>query len=410
MNNTECNFTALDSKFNKSYLIATDYNKLIVNCSFDTNSDFYLPSQPDRETETAFKLIIYFLSAIANLLLLHVIYRDPLKRFRNPPSYFIANFTIADLVSIISGICDSIFYLHPEKTSQEIAGCFAAVGLQSSFLIIMLFAIDRYAAIAHPYKYQNFMRKKIVLVILILCPWCFSTIALPVIYFAPAFSSGKTLTKLFAGDVIALTAISLIVHPLTYWTFKRKIKELSSSSYTNKQMRKENLKIAKVLSTTVLVVSVCLITFMSPYVVAFSFILADCNQCLLSHTFVSFWQYYPLLTAIRLMTNSLVYAWRLPLYRESLKALIANTRLQHLLNRFNTRAENGTFRTTSIEIRQCDTKPSGLSRNSAFFEETKNTEDSTSTLSQLPGVHNEMGMVNVGMRNAVEETCFDEKL
>ena len=110
------------------------------------------------------------------------------------------------------------------------------------------------------------------------------------------------------------------------------------------------------------------------------------------------------------MTNSLVYAWRLPLYRESLKAFIANTRLQHLLNRFNTRAENGTFRTTSIEIRQCDTKPSGLSRNSAFFEETKNTEDSTSTLSQLPGVHNEMGMVNVGMRNAVEETCFDEKL
>ena len=406
MNNTECNFTALDSKFNKSYLIATDYNKLIVNCSFDTNSDFYLPSQPDRETETAFKLIIYFLSAIANLLLLHVIYRDPLKRFRNPPSYFIASFTIADLVSIISGICDSIFLLNP----QLIADCFSAIGIQSSFLTIMLFAFDRYAANAHPYKYENFMTKKNVLVILIFFPWCFSIIALPVIYYAPIYGYRETVTKLFAGNIIILTAISLIVHPLTYWTFRRNIKGLSSSRYRNIQIQKENLKIAKVLFTTALVVSISLITFMSPYIVVFSFILADCNKCLLSHAFQSFWQYYPLLTAIRLMTNSLVYAWRLPLYRESLKAFIANTRLQHLLNRFNTRAENGTFRTTSIEIRQCDTKPSGLSRNSAFFEETKNTEDSTSTLSQLPGVHNEMGMVNVGMRNAVEETCFDEKL
>ena len=410
MDNTKCNLTALEAKFNESYHMA-NYNKLTANCSFDTNFDFSRrPSQPDKDTETAFKLMIYFLSAIENLLVLYVIYKDPLKRFRNTPSYFIGNFTIADFVSIISGICDSIFNLHPDKTSQEIAGCFAAIGLQSSFLIIMLFAIDRYAAIAHPYKYQNFMRRRIVLVILIFFPWCFSIIALPVIYFAPAYRSGKTLTKLFAGDVIALTAISLIVHPLTYRTFKRQIKDLSSSSYTNKQMQKENLKIAKVLSTTVLVVSICLIAFMSPYLVAFSVILADCNQCLLSHAFLSFWLYYPLLTAIRLMTNSLVYAWRLPLYRESLKALIANTRLQNLLNRFNTRHENETFSTTSIEKRECDTIPSGLSKKSAFFAETKNTEASTSTLSQLPGGHNEMGIVNMGLRNEVEETCFDEKL
>ena len=125
MDNTTCNFTALD-----------------FNCSFDTNFDYARrPSQPDKNTETAFKLTFYFLAAIENSLLLYVIYKDPLKRFRNTPSYFIGNFTIADLVSIISGICDSIFHFNPQKTeqTQEIVGCFAAIGIQSSFLIIMDF-------------------------------------------------------------------------------------------------------------------------------------------------------------------------------------------------------------------------------------------------------------------------------
>ena len=403
MYNTTCNFTVLDFNFNKSYK-TTDFDKLLANCSLDTNFDFaQRPSQPDKDTETAFKLIFYFLAAIENSLLLYVIYKDPLKRFSNTPSYFIGNFTIADLVSIISGICDSIFHLNPQKTQQiqEIVGCFAAIGIQSSFLIIMIFAIDRYIAIAHPYKYQNIMTNKFVLVILLSFPWCFSAIALPVIYFAPAYRHKRTLTNLFAGDVIALTAISIMVHPLTYWTFKRKTNNLSTSSCANKQIQKENLKIAKVLSNTVLLVSICLITFTSPYLVAFSFSLAECDQCFLSNAFQSFWKYYPLITAIRLMTNSFVYAWRLPLYRESLRALVASTCSQDFANCISNIPHHRALR---IGRKSGHT----ISKSDASFEEITNTSNPTLTSSRQSEVQNELEMKNLGIRNEVEETCWDE--
>ena len=246
------------------------------------------------------------------------------------------------------------------------------------------------------------MTNKFVLVILLSFPWCFSVIALPVIYFDPAYRDERTLTNLFAGDVIALIAISLMVHPLTYWTFKRKTNDFPSSSCTNKQIQKENLKIAKVLSNTVLLVSICLITFMSPYLVAFSFSLAECDQCFLSNAFLSFWQYYPLITAIRLMTNSSVYAWRLPLYKESLRALVANTCLQHFANWISNIPHH---RAVRIGRRSGH----AISKNNASFEEITNTSNPALTSSRQSEVQNELEMKNFGIRNEVEEICWDEK-
>lgn len=318
------NFTGVDLLATNASFSVDDIDKLFKNCSLNSYQ-FRGPTGPDQVTERWLKFTFYFLASIGNFLLLFTMYKDPLQRFRNSTSYFIINLTIADLLSIVSGLCNSIFQIDQRKggkITEEILACLDGIGVQCSFLITMIFAIDRYMAIAHPYKYQDIVIKKYFLIAFILIPWCFAIIALPLIYFAPAYKGGKTLTRLFAGDIIALICITLIVHPLTHWTFKKNIKKLANSSFTNKQIMGDNLKIAKVLATTVLVVSVCLITFMSPYLVAFIVNLVGCDKCYLSHAFLSFWMYYPLLMSVRLMINSVVYAWRLPLYRQSLKALV----------------------------------------------------------------------------------------
>lgn len=400
----KCNLTGFGSSVNMSYPMANFDDALRQNCSFDYNFEYsQRPSGPDKNTEIAFKLIFYFVAAIENVLLLYVMKRDPLKRFRNSTSYLIGNFAIADLVSIISGICDSIFQLNPKKVQHnyEIAGCFQGIGVQCSFLIITIFAMDRYMAIVHPYKYKNIMNRKFVLIILILVPWCFAIIALPVIYFAPAYGDGRTLTNMFAGDIIALTIITLIVHPLTHWTFKRKIKELSKSSYMNKLILAESLKAAKVLATTVLMVSLCLIIFMSPYLVAFGFNLAGCDKCLLNHAFQSFWKYYPLLVAVRLMANSFVYTWRLPLYRESLKTLTLHIRFRPTTSIDNSRLTRNSRNTSD------QTAPSHLSQSSEFLEENNNKSVPGKTLSNRHGPLKEIGIENNA--DTSKDTSFHEK-
>ena len=189
------------------------------------------------------------------------------------------------------------------------------------------------------------MTRKVFLVTVIILPWGVATVALPVIYFAPGYSDGRTLTNLFAGNIIALTAITLVVHPFTHWVFRWKIKDIAKSSCINRHITEEDLLVAKVLATTVLI-SLCIILFMAPNLVAFCFSLASCDECVLNHAFQSFWKYCLLLTSVCWMSNSLVYAWRLPLYRKSLKVLIlkcastdehspVNNHEQHFLQQMN---------------------------------------------------------------------------
>ena len=405
-----CNLTGLGFGVNRS-LSMGNISRLTGNCSFDFNFDhFPRPNGPDKNTEISLKLTFYFLAGVGNILLLFIMYKDPLKRFRNSPSYFVCNLTIADLLSIVGGICDSIFQLNPEKAGQngqEIVGCVVGIGLQCSFLVMMFFAIDRYVAILHPYKYKDIITKKVVLITLILLPWCFAIVALPVIYFAPAYRGGRTLTNLFAGNIIVLSAITLIVHPLTHWSFKKRVKDLSTSNYTDKLILEENLRVAIALATTVLMVSACLIIFMTPYLVAFSFNLAGCDKCFLNHTFQSFWKYYPLLMAVRLMINNFAYSWRLPLYRKSLKAVIFHGRSRPItrihLSRANgssaiENAEKASDRTESVHLSQRKTSPEGSNYKDIPMR----------TMSNLSGELKEIGIENHALDS--KETSFNQKL
>ena len=306
-------------------------NLVDANCSFNFKNFSDFRRAPGKKLERGFKLLFYFVACIGNCLLLFVMYKDPLKRLRNATSYFIINLTLADLLSTAGGITESVIQLNPQDPrelsdtleSQELAACFDGIGIQCALLMTMIFSIDRYIAIVHAYTYKNVVAKKCIVVTAIILPWCFAIIALPVMYFAILKNDiQEALTRMLAGDFIALTCITLTVHPYTHWAFLRRIKDLRKSSTSHKQLLEENLRVAKVLATTVLVVSICLVLFIFPYFVAFCFHVAKCDMCFLHDVFQSFWQYYPLLSSIRLMMNSMVYAWRLPLYRKSLKAIL----------------------------------------------------------------------------------------
>ena len=307
--------------------------KIFENCSsahFTYNfSDSRFPRR-EKTVELVFRILFYSLASFGNCLLLFVMYKDPLKRFRNATSYFIMNISLADLMSILSGVSEAIIQLYPQdpkagdiQKNQKLALCIYGIGIQSSLLMTMLFSLDRYLAIVHAFTYTNIIGNKYAVKIAIFLPWCFSIIVLPVMYYASlAENVNEVLTRMLAGNFIALSCVTLIVHPYTHWIFVKRLKDLRNSSLSHKELLEEDLKVAKILSSTVLVVSTCLIIFIAPYFVAFCFHVASCDKCFLNNSFLSFWKYYPLLSSVRFMVNSVVYAWRLPLYRKSLTTLL----------------------------------------------------------------------------------------
>ena len=316
---------------NFSMKFSLDDFKIFENCSWENNStDFGLLSL-DKRVKIVFQFLFYFVASLGNCLLLLVLYKDPLKRFRNSTSYFIINLTLADILSTASGITETVIQLKPQDSkigdtqqNQSLAACIHGIGIQCSLLMVMVFSLDRYIAIAHAYTYEKIVGKKYIVVSVIFLPWCFAITTLPIMYFASlADNVHELLTRMLASNFIALSCVTLIVHPRTHWVFLRRMKDLRNSIPNQGHLLEENMKVAKVLATTVLVVSINLIIFILPYFVSFCFYAARCDKCFLNETFLSFWPYYPLLSSIRVTINSVVYAWRLPLYRKSLKAVFA---------------------------------------------------------------------------------------
>lgn len=324
-----CDFA--NNNFNNTFA-QEDYS-IFENCSMENvssnSSDFNFASE--KTVQIVFQFLLYFMASIGNCLLLFVMYRDPLKRFRNSTSYFIINLTLADLLSTASGISETVMQLNPPvpttgdiPINYKITGCVSCIGIECSLLMIMVFTLDRYVAIAHAFRYNNFFGKRYIAVTAIIISWCFAIVSLPVMYFASlADNIQDLLTRVLASNFIALCFVTLTLHPYTHWVFSTRIHALRNSSANHKQLLEENLKVAKVLATTVLAVSLCSIFFSLPYFIAFCFYNAKCDSCFLSEAFQSFWKFFSLCPSARVMVNTLLYAWRLPLYRKSLIALCA---------------------------------------------------------------------------------------
>ena len=401
MTNDPCDFA--NNNFSKIFS-PEDY-KIFENCSFKDNASDFSSISRHKKAEIAFQFLFNFVASVGNCLLLFVMYKDPLKRLRNSTSYFIINLTFADLLSTTSGITETVIQLNPQdpkasdiQEDQKLAACIYGIGIQCSLLMIMIFSLDRYIAIAHAYAYRNIVGKKYIVVSVIFLPWCFAIITLPVMYFA-SFNNDvhELLTRMLAGNFIALSCITLTVHPYTHWVFVRRIKDLRNSSSNHKQLLEENLKVAKVLATTVLVVSICLIIFILPYFVSFCFYVARCDKCFLSNTFLSFWPYYPLLSSIRVTINSVVYAWRLPLYRKSLKAIFApcGTAIRTMPGN---RIHNFPLH---LNIMNCSKRSSNTGRTSTKTQsESASYEDSGTVEKSNDAVLQPMALSNIGYNQA----------
>ena len=287
-------------------------------------------------TRNIIKIILYTTAILLNTGLLFVLWRDPLKRFRNSPSLMIANLALANIVAAIGGLTTTttIFVCEGVCIGTHIfSGCLHAIGIQSSFAFMVLLAFDRLVAISHPYRYNTIFGSYIFNALLSTVGWATGVNFPPLIYygvFDEQISVQRLLARVYCVDIIVLAAVTAVLYPLNCYNFRRRKRFMQAS--TNRGQAVEDIRLAHQLSITSMFAASVLLIGTCPYIAVLAFDFKDCPiKCFIEKRFTKFWANYQVARPIILFINPIIYAWRLPLYRKS--SILVAKRLFHCISK-----------------------------------------------------------------------------
>ncbi|KAJ7387001.1 hypothetical protein OS493_003964 [Desmophyllum pertusum] len=115
------------------------------------------------------------ITIISNVLLLFTIFKDPLKCFRVPPTYFIVGLALVDLAMglfmkpffvmyrVARYIKWSRFPGEPYYSLNQIGSSISYVGLNASFLLVLGLILSQFIAITYPHHYRSLVTTRRVL-------------------------------------------------------------------------------------------------------------------------------------------------------------------------------------------------------------------------------------------------------
>ena len=138
----------------------------------NTNPTFYLNTQ----LGSAICLIILSpVTIISNMLLLLTIFKDPLKCFRTPATYFIVALALVDFTT---GLCFEPFYMMyhmmhfstwPSELDQPYANLtffftlYSYVPIASSYMFVLGLTLSQYISISFPHRYHSIVTTRKVI-------------------------------------------------------------------------------------------------------------------------------------------------------------------------------------------------------------------------------------------------------
>ena len=267
---------------------------------------------------------------ISNVLLLFSMCKDPLKCFRNPTSYFIANLAVADLLG-------SMFHLEELLLSQTtmynstycLPGVWDTIHLQiGGFMSLLTYpsltilALERYMSVAYPLWHKVNVTTRL----------CVTSIA--VVWLLCLFSAGvgfhhnPYITFAFAvGFGCVFYIATVVIYILAYKSIRKQTSTLITGyteSENMKRVLKFRLKNQKRFLSTILIVNWTLTFALIPpffsmvwkYFVPISVIYENDLQVLYCTCDILF--------LLNMAANPFLYMWRLPKYRKTFLVLFCN--------------------------------------------------------------------------------------
>ena len=283
---------------------------------------------PDQEFKSrifiingAILLLFAVLISISNGVLLFMIYKDPLKTFRNATAVLVISLGFADLLTgCVTAVDVGISHILEGLAIQKVllqAKIISQITVHAGVFIITMFAVERFIAVVFSYFYRFSVTVRKVTFGCVPC-WLLAIIS----------SCRELVVDRDAYDVIFLY-ITFVVPLLTvcvtycttYWVLKDKTKRLHrlhSANKTTKEGRvsKKSEKLQTELIKTAMLINFVFVLSLVP-VWSLTIIGKYCKSCKQEKWYISSYRFSIPILYSNFSFNPILYAWRMQPYRRS---------------------------------------------------------------------------------------------
>lgn len=303
------------------------------NTTEDLSGDILPELHTYRHIELASAIVLCVLSpvtVISNALLLTAIYKDPLRCFRTPMTFFIAGLAVADF--LIGLTVEPFFaaYYFRERPSESfrfihrIGGIISTVAISLSFFVVLALSVCQYIAVTYPHQFKEIVsRNRVLSFLTVSCVYLTS--------FCMLQFTGMNMSTFLKMDLIIhptlFSLILIIVQVLLYTSFNRHLQQSNtlrrkaslnqSRQKVNSYKRRHNERQFTVMTfylTAILLASASLHN-----VVLYIYLFRKPKNKVENVNIHIGLRISDLMLFIKVALDVFIYAWRLPSYRRALR-------------------------------------------------------------------------------------------
>lgn len=289
----------------------------------------------------AILLLFAVLISISNGLLLFMMYKDPLKTFRNATAVLVVSLGIADfLTGCVTAVDVGISHIIEGLTTDKVmlqAKIISQITLRASVFVLTMFAVERFVAVAFPhvYRVRVTVRKAIfgcslgwVLAIVTSClevvvdrdvydvVFLYITFVLPLITMCFTYCGTYYVLKIRAERLHRHGLQSGSIIGSNYGVSKHRAR----CSVKKEKMSKQSAELQKQLMKTASLIILVFVLSLVPFWV-FTTIRRYCKECSEQRWFIAGYRFCIPILYSNSALNPLLYAWRMRTYRRSFQAL-----------------------------------------------------------------------------------------
>ena len=311
--------------------------------STGNSSDDILPElRTYRHIELASAIILCILApitVISNALLLTAIYRDPLRCFRTPMTFFIVGLAAVDLLTGIT--VEPLFAIYyfadfadfrnkPNATYQlihRIGGIISTVTITVSFFIVLALSVCQYIAVAYPHQFKEIVTKNRVLGFLTVS--CIYITSFCMLQF-----TGIDLSTYLKIDLIIhptlISVILIVVQVILFTSFHRHLqhstslhKKASLNHSVQKRTSYKRRHSERQFTVMTFYLTAILLASASLHIIVLYIYLFRTPKNMIENINIHIAiRISDLMLFIKVALDIFIYAWRLPSYRRALRCTL----------------------------------------------------------------------------------------
>ena len=277
----------------------------------------------------AILLLFAVLISISNGLLLFMMYKDPLKKFRNATAVLVVTLGVADfLTGCVTAVDVGISHILEGLAIQKVmlqAKIVSQITVRASVCIMIMFAVERFIAVAFPYVYRNSVTIRKTIVGCALC-W-----VLAIVTSCLELAVDRDLYDVvFLYIIFVLPLLTMIfTYSAAYCVMKVKTERLhrqrNESLYRKEKVSKQSAELHKQLMITACLIILVFFLSLVPFWV-FTTIRRYCKECAPQKWCIAGYRFSIPILYSNSALNPLLYAWRMRPYRQSFLALFGRKR------------------------------------------------------------------------------------